>query len=330
MDKVYAYYTTVTPHFVTLLKVLICMVIMVASMMLFMSNITSAAASNLKTDIMIEGEDITVGDIFNDVEVNASYVLGPAPAPGEKMVLKPSTLVRIAKAFNIAWTPSHQGQTATIRRSANIIGMKDTTREIVKSLKDEMNMGDFDIELDTSKFYISLPEDTPRTMRIENLNIDSARKRFSATLVAPALGLALAKKEVSGSYFHVTNVPVLRERLRHGDVISKHDIDYIQMRDETIAPHVLTNTDHVIGFTPRRAILAGTPMQVNELVAPKMIDRGDQVTIVYSKGPIRLSAQGRALQAGAKNEIIRVTNMTSNRTIEALVTAEREVRVEAN
>lgn len=310
------------------IKLLLCVIAMVVSMILFIGNIQNAMASSLKQDILIEGENITVGDIFNDVYSHKNYVLGPAPEPGEEMVLGAHTLTRIARAFNIAWTPEYAGEQVVLRRSSNIIGQKDATRELVKVLKDAGALGEFEIELDSRNFYVTLPEDAPKTFRIENVHLDKTSKRFTASLIAPAHGLSLNERTVTGSYYNTIKVPVVTKRLRNGDVISKYDIDYIVMKEDDLQPDVITHEQDLIGYTPRRAVLVGTPLKEQELVAPRLINRGERVTINLKSGPISLTAAGKALEVGAKGDLIRVVNLTSNRTIEARVTAAREVVVD--
>lgn len=300
---------------------------MVVSLVLYIGSIQSAMASSLKQNILIEGENITVGDIFENAHLHSNYVLGPAPAPGEEMTLGASTLTRIARAFDIAWSPEHTHQSVTLRRSSHVIGQMDATRELVKSLKNAGAVGNFDVVLDTPNFYIPIPQDAPKTFKIEHVELDKSNKRFTASLIAPAEGLVLNRRNVSGRYYNITQIPVVSRRLRRGDIISKRDLDFITLKETDVQPDVLTNIEDVVGLTPRRAILAGVPMKDQDLILPRLIKRGDRVTIHLDNGPIKLTAMGKALETGAKNDLIRVVNLMSNRTIEATVTAEREVHV---
>ena len=56
-----------------------------------------------------------------------------------------------------------------------------------------------------------------------------------------------------------------------GDIISKHDISFITMRENDLTSDVLTNLDSVIGYTPRRAAIAGKPLKTHDLVAPLLV-----------------------------------------------------------
>ncbi len=47
--------------------------------------------------------------------------------------------------------------------------------------------------------------------------------------------------------------------------------------------------------------------------------RGDLVTVVLETPSLQLTAQGKALEDGAKNALVRVENTKSNRVIDAAV-----------
>ena len=91
----------------------------------------------------------------------------------------------------------------------------------------------------------------------------------------------------------------------------------------------MLNRAAMIGMTPRRFILAGRPLRSGDMVAPKIVSRGDLVTVLLNQGPLSLTAKGKALENGAKGDVIRVVNVSSNVTIEALVTGVNEVRVDS-
>ena len=78
---------------------------------------------------------------------------------------------------------------------------------------------------------------------------------------------------------------------------------------------------------------AKRPLRAGELVAtadiepPRIILRGDLVTLQYSRPGLMLSARGRALGDGAKGDLVSVLNEQSKRTIQGVVTRAGTVEV---
>ena len=88
-------------HLVTAMRIAAATATMAFSMAVYMSSIANAAL--LKSDVTVYEDQITLGDVFEGIENNrnAGYVLGPAPKPGDNIVLNTSTLRKLAKAIRL-------------------------------------------------------------------------------------------------------------------------------------------------------------------------------------------------------------------------------------
>ncbi len=94
--------------------------------------------------------------------------------------------------------------------------------------------------------------------------------------------------------------------------------------------NILTNIDDLIGQTPRRGISALKPIKTSDVHAPIVVKKGDLVVMTLKKGPLNLTTKGKALDSGAKGDIVRILNTSSHQTIEAEITGPQKVNVAAN
>jgi len=95
----------------------------------------------------------------------------------------------------------------------------------------------------------------------------------------------------------------------------------LERRDVTAARDTLSDPQAVAGMASRRALRQGDLLHRNALVAPTLVKRGDAVRIVAREGGIEVTVPGEALEAGARDETIRVRNTTTGTVIRARVTA---------
>src|SRR5262249_30442091 len=155
------------------------------------------------------------------------HYLAPAPELGKTVTLGTYDLTRISDAFNLGWKPDGDGAHVVIRRGSNEIDNLDVQSALEKKLQKEMNGQRFDTELSDSSigFHVS---GSDRTVTVEKLTYDAVNSTFKAVVSAAAA--PENKKEVSGHYYAISRIPVLKEPLRPGDVISKDEIDFIDMR----------------------------------------------------------------------------------------------------
>lgn len=297
-------------------------------LLFWLAGATNAQAVALKHDSLIKTNTITLGDVFYGLSHGADRVLGPAPRPGQDMVLNARTLMRIALAMDVDWRPASAGDYVVLRRAATLVGRSHIEDALRSELKTQGLGGKYNLIFTGEDPHMVLPESENATVEISNIQFDRNLGRFSADLVAPSRDTPLATLRVNGKLQRLIDVPVLRNPLQNGDVIGKNDIDHVALAENLVQHDVVINADDLIGMTPRRMAYAGEPLKLNDIEAPRIVSRGETITMILRNGPLMLTAQGRALENGAKGDIVRVVNTASKRTIEGMVSGNREVTVQ--
>lgn len=289
-----------------------------------------AAASSvyLKNSTTITDGIIRLGDIFGGLEGDEEKVVGTAPLPGKNLVIDSQTLLRLAVAMDLSWRPEGSGDRVVLRRAATVIDEASLKKMIMENISKEKSIsGRFDVLLSTTGNDIILPHDLPPSAEITNLDYSIKNNWFQATIEAPSSKNPVKRLTLTGSVKKIVEVPVIKSNMRSGDVINMSDIEWIDMYEQNLQHDYLINAENLVGMTPRRMIIAQKPIRRNELEAPKLVSRGDKVTIMFENGPLILTAEGKAIRDGAKGDYIKVVNNASNRTIEGIVTGNRVVTV---
>lgn len=123
------------------------------------------------------------------------------------------------------------------------------------------------------------------------------------------------------------NVLVASRFLPRGTLLTKADLS-TERRDLTTLPTGYeTDPSRLLGKRLRRSLREQTVIPPRALEAPKLVNRGDRVTIVVNQAGMQVTASGTALSDGVQGEYVRVRNETSERIIEGEVVAARQVRV---
>lgn len=290
---------------------------------IFISNTSQAA--NLKAVSIVTDGTVRLGDIFDNLHDNADYVIGAAPLPGKDMTLNARTLYRIAVALDLPWRPKTMSEQVIIRREATVVPFTKVQTSLNNALKEKGITNNFKVKLNQGKPNFVLPEGTAETVEIIALNLDRNSDVFTATVVAPSKENPLKKLIVSGLVERQVMVPVLSATLQNGDIIAKNDIEMVEIADHDVQNNMIMDAEDLIGLTPRRVAYAGKYLQKGAFQKPRLVERGEAVFITYKTGAITLTAKGKALQSGAKGDIVRVTNINSSRTIDATVNGTNQV-----
>lgn len=122
-------------------------------------------------------------------------------------------------------------------------------------------------------------------------------------------------------------VPVLARPLGSRSVITAADIELVNVSAGVALNGVLLEPDQIIGMELIRPLEAGSPVKVSQLRAPKLVKRGNLVTILTGVSGLEVRMQGKALGDAAAGDLVQVTNLSSGQLVEGVVNADGTVTV---
>lgn len=283
--------------------------------------VNSAHAAELKSDIVVTGDTVTVGDLFTDAGTHASYVLAPAPAPGKTLTLSASDLMRVSDAFNLGWMPAGTAVQARIKSAVQVVGHDAMSDALQAAIARKMGSAAFEMDVSAAT-PLRLRADQSEDVVVDALNIDQAHGTFTARLRAGD-----KSRDVAGRIYTLAHVPVLKSALSAGEEISAADIEMVTLRQALLPADVILDKRQIVGLVPRRIMQAGKPVQPNDLEPPMLVGKGQNVILTLENGGMVLTATGKALQKGVAGDVIRVMNTASNHVVEGVVTAAGKVTV---
>jgi len=123
------------------------------------------------------------------------------------------------------------------------------------------------------------------------------------------------------------DVPVLAHMVEKGQLVSAADFT-VASKPVGEGRGVLT-PDQAAGKEAARPLREGFPVHQYDLIRPQWVRRGEPVTIMVRSGALTITSQGKALGSAAQGEAVRVVNLSTNRTLDALVDAPGKVRIAA-
>lgn len=85
--------------------------------------------------------------------------------------------------------------------------------------------------------------------------------------------------------------------------------------------------DDVVGQEARITLYPGRPILFGHLGAPAVVDRNQIVELVFERGGLRITSEGRALDRAAIGDRIRVMNLSSKTSLFGTVLEDGSIRV---
>lgn len=282
---------------------------------------------HLKPEITVTGPTVRLGDLFEDAGAGTDTVVGEAPPPGRRSSFSSLRIATIARANGLAWQPRWAERRVNVTRSGKMVRRDVIVAALTESLRD-LGVGEnLQLVIAHRRLVLYLADGEQAELDVEITDFNRTTRRFQSYVRLASATAADTAITIVGRAFRIVELPVLRQTLRRGTLIRDADIEWRQVRVSRIREGTVREAEDIVGKETNRRLRAGTPLRPRDLRDPVVVAKGTLVTLTLEAPGMQLSATGRALEDGSDGALIRVMNVQSKRTIEAVVTGPNRVRV---
>lgn len=288
-----------------------------------------APAALVGPSLEATGEFVTLGDIFTNAGRYADRNVARTPQPGETLVMEAVWLWRLARGYGVDWRPTSTLDTVTVIRPSRTVSADDL-RDLVRAELFKRTGEDdlIAIDLDDEEARLALNRDTVGEPRVKTFTLDEKSGRFTAVIQGPPGPDMQRQITIAGRAVPQIEVSVPVDRITSGHILRESDLETVRLPAARVSRTALVHAVDMIGQEATRTLSAGQPIANASLRAPQLVQRDARVTITLETKNMQLTAIGRAMQSGAEGEVVRVQNLQSRITIDAVVTGENRVRAE--
>lgn len=286
----------------------------------------AADTAFLRPQVVIDDATLRVQDIFENPGARGAAPLGASPQPGRRIVLEAAQLAAIARAQNVPWRPTSQNDRVVIERP----GRPVPRPEVETLLREELTRLGLDehAEIELPQWIAPMvPIAALHQTMVEGVVLENPGNRFAATLVVMADGMATIRTRIAGRAVPTVPVVIATRRLALGDVIAARDVREIRQRAERVRPGMAERADQVVGQELRRPIAVDGAFPMVDIGPPSIVTRNQPVVLLLDAPGLTLTAQGRAMENGARGAIVPVMNLASRAIVEGQVIGPGRVRV---
>jgi len=208
----------------------------------------------------------------------------------------------------------------SIFQNVSIIKFENTLPVIEERLMDEGLEGEVRVKIYGFDKGITLKQKHDVfNVDVKKFDLNKRTRRFSTTLTFSS-GEYSEELQLRGSYEELVYVPVLTSRTSHGIVISSADIEYQKMPKHRLRVDTILNEEEIAGKVLKRSMRAGREIRKRDIERKQLVARNNTVNMMFKNEFITLSAVGVALEDGAEGDTIRVRNVDSKKTVQAIIT----------
>jgi flagella basal body P-ring formation protein FlgA len=262
-------------------------------------------------DVAAFGEDSALAKAL------ASKHIAFAPKAGAnitvtKKSIKDKLLRQIPENTDVTWEGA---SSILVTRLGIPIGPQEIEAVITEYLlqkKDELPSADFSFVPRELPLPFMLPTGELAIDVIPaNPNVIGSR-RF--TLIYKVDGKIVKNISIRGKLKAMAPVAILTQNVNRGSILHPNMVQ-LQTKDLGKLRNPSTNLREVLGKKLTRSLRAGAVLDMSSIEFPPVIRKGQLVKILFNNNGLQLSAKGIASMNGKQDQIIRVINTGSQKTI---------------
>lgn len=285
-------------------------------------------AATTRGEVLLEGSNVTLGDLFLNAGDKAGIIVAQAPAPGMKTSYDVTALNQIARSSGFDWKPENTYERVVVTRDSNALNSTKIKELVTAEIAKVVPSKDLDIALDNQSIEIHRAKSEPLSYHFSEIKYDPIKSRFETNLIVDRAGSPDAEViKVSGRAMLMVQVAILNRSVTTGDMVSEHDVEWSRVAVDKAGADAVTDSSRLVNAESRRALNVGSVLRMRDLRGAKMVLKGSIITIAVETPNMTLSTQGRAMADGAMGDTIQVINTQSNRAVDAVVVGSGKVSV---
>jgi flagella basal body P-ring formation protein FlgA len=122
-------------------------------------------------------------------------------------------------------------------------------------------------------------------------------------------------------------VLIARQPLARGTAVQDSDLELVE-RNLADLPHgYYSDSQPIAGMLAKRTIAGASVITAQMLQAPKLVKRGQRVTVIAESGALSIRSAGKALGDGKSGDTVRVRAEGSQRVVDGVVVSQGVIKV---
>jgi flagella basal body P-ring formation protein FlgA len=221
-------------------------------------------------------------------------------------------------------------KTISITRASRSIEAGEIRRQVARALEHRSGLGDaanlqltFDRDVQDLQFDASVTG----AMQPTSARYDARSGRFD---VAYAIGsdnnAPPAKLRFTGIAIETVEAAVLTRDVQRAEVLKASDL-ITERRPKAEVGGDAAARSVAVGMQMRRPLRSGQPLRSADIAKPDLVQRDNNVTLIYQTAGIYLTIRGKALDSGTEGDTVSVLNLQSKRTVSGVVIGRDQVAI---
>lgn len=287
------------------------------------------AAPVLRANVQVSGDLVRIGDVIDNAGSAAQIAIYRAPDLGTTGSLPVAQLLNTLRAHHVIGVDTRDLKEISVTRLARMLEGRDIELQVARALERRNGLGDaanLSLTFDRDPGDVRLDAGFTGGLQPTIVRYDNRNGRFDVTFEIGNENGAPAKLRYTGTAIETVEAAVLTRTIERNEMLKSSDV-VVERRPKAEVGTDAAVRDRAVGMQARRQLRAGQAIRAADLAKPDLVQRDQNVTLIYEAPGIYLTMRGKALENGTEGDVVNVMNLQSKRTLSGTVTGRGQVSI---
>ena len=288
------------------------------------------AAPVLRANITVADDVVRIGDVIDNAGSAAQIAIYRAPDLGTTGSLPTAQILNALQAHQVIGVDTRDIKSVSITRASRPIEASEIRRQVARALEHHIVLGDaanlsltFDRDVQDVQFDASFTG----AMQPTAARFDPRSGRFDvAFTIGNDNNAPPAKLRFTGIAIETVEAAVLTRDVQRAEILKSSDV-ITERRPKAEVGGDAAARNVAVGMQMRRPVRAGQALRTADIAKPDLVQRDDNVTLIFQSAGLYLTIRGKALESGTEGDTVSVTNLQSKRTVSGVVIGRDQVAI---
>ena len=293
-------------------------------------NDDAIASPVLRAQVTVESDIVRIGDLIDNAGTAAQVAIYRSPDLGTTGTLPTDQVIGALQAHQVIGVNTRNIKLVTVTRLARTIDSREIESQVAHAIEHRGGLGEaanLRLTFDRDVQDVKLAAWNNGDLQTVQVRYEPRSGRFDVSFeIGNDINSAHAKLRFTGAAIEMLDAAILTRNVERGDVLKASDVVSERRPKAEVGSDAATR-GRAVGMQMRKPVRAGTPLRGADLGKPDLVQRDDNVTLIYDAGGIYLTARGKAVESGAEGDTVTVLNLQSKRTISGTVVGRDQVAI---
>jgi flagellar basal body P-ring formation protein FlgA len=284
----------------------------------------------LRASVNVSSDVVRIGDILDNAGTAALIAIYRAPDLGTTGSLPTEKVLATLQAHQVIGVDTKDIKAISVTRLSRPLPAREIELKVAHALEHRNGLGDaanLALTFDRDVRDIQLEASNTGTMEPVSTRYDPRSGRFDISFeIGNETGTTPATLRFTGTAIETVDAAVLTRDVERSEVLKSSDV-IAQKRPRAEVGSDAATRHLAVGMQMRKQLRAGQALRVSDLAKPDLVQRDDNVTLIYESTGLYLTIRGKAMEGGTEGDVVNVLNLQSKRTVSGVVVGRDQVAI---